>query len=57
MSVLLLWMGVHCTYAGQLQSSVIIIIRHAEKPDAATDWPPPGTHEPTPMWIISSTSP
>ena len=42
MSVLLLWMGVHCTYAGQLQSSVIIIIRHAEKPDAGDGLAPAG---------------
>jgi hypothetical protein len=32
LSVLLLWMGVHYTCAGQLHNSVIVIIRHAEKP-------------------------
>jgi hypothetical protein len=32
LSVLLLWMGAHYTYAGQLHNSVIVIIRHAEKP-------------------------
>ena len=32
LSVLLLCMGVHYTYAGQLHNSVIVIIRHAEKP-------------------------
>ena len=32
LSVLLLWMGGHYTYAGQLHNSVIVIIRHAEKP-------------------------
>jgi hypothetical protein len=42
MSVLLLWMSVHYTYAGHLQSSVIIIIRHAEKPDAGDRLAPAG---------------
>src|ERR1700736_5437252 len=42
MSVLLFWMGVHYTYAGQLKSSVIIIIRHAEKPDAGDGLAPAG---------------
>jgi hypothetical protein len=42
MSALLLWMGLHYTYAGQLQSSVIIIIRHAEKPDAGDGLAPAG---------------
>jgi hypothetical protein len=32
-SVLLLWIGVQYTFAGKLQSSVIVVIRHAEKPD------------------------
>ena len=32
LSVLLLWMGAHYTYADQLHNSVIVIIRHAEKP-------------------------
>jgi hypothetical protein len=32
LSVLLLWMGAHYTYARQLHNSVIVIIRHAEKP-------------------------
>ena len=32
LSVLLLWMGAHYTCAGQLHNSVIVIIRHAEKP-------------------------
>jgi hypothetical protein len=42
MSVLLLWMSVHYTYAGQLRGSVIIIIRHAEKPDAGDGLAPTG---------------
>ena len=42
MSVLLLWMSVDYTYAGQLRGSVIIIIRHAEKPDAGDGLAPAG---------------
>ena len=42
MSVLLLWMSVHYMYAGQLRGSVIIIIRHAEKPDAGDGLAPAG---------------
>jgi hypothetical protein len=41
-AVLLLWMGVHCTNASQLQSSVIIIVRHAEKSDADDGLAPAG---------------
>ena len=41
-SVLLLWVSVHHTYAGQLKSSVIIIIRHAEKPDVGDGLAPAG---------------
>jgi hypothetical protein len=40
-SVLLLWMGMR-GYAGPLQSSVIVIIRHAEKPDAGDGLAPAG---------------
>ena len=32
-SVLLHWTGVQYTFAGKLQNSVIVLIRHAEKPD------------------------
>jgi hypothetical protein len=40
-SVLLLWLGLRC-YAGQLQGSVIVIIRHAEKPDVGDGLAPAG---------------
>jgi hypothetical protein len=42
MAVLLLWTGVHYSFAGALQNSVIIIIRHAEKPDAGDGLSPAG---------------
>ena len=35
-------MSVHYTFAGKLQSSVIIVIRHAEKPDAGDGLAPAG---------------
>lgn len=41
-SALLPWMGVHYTFSGQLQSSVILIIRHAEKPDVGDGLAPAG---------------
>jgi hypothetical protein len=41
-SVLVLTMGVPYTVAGKLQSSVIIVIRHAEKPDAGDGLAPAG---------------
>jgi len=41
-SVLLLSMGVHYIVAGKLQSSVIVVIRHAEKPDAGDGLAPAG---------------
>jgi hypothetical protein len=42
-SVLLLWMGgVQYMYAGQLRRTVIVIIRHAEKPDAGDGLAPAG---------------
>jgi hypothetical protein len=40
-SVLLLWIGLRC-YAGPFQSSVIVIIRHAEKPDVGDVLAPAG---------------
>jgi hypothetical protein len=41
-TVLLLWIGVHCTNANPLQSSVVIIVRHAEKPDTGDGLAPAG---------------
>src|ERR1700704_6012971 len=41
-SVLLLSIGVHYTLAGKLQNSFIVIIRHAEKPDAGDGLAPAG---------------
>ena len=41
-SVLLLWMGVHYTLAGKPQNSVIVVIRHAEKPDTGEGLAPAG---------------
>jgi hypothetical protein len=41
-TVLLLWIGVHCTNANPLQSSVIIIVRHAEKSDTGDGLAPAG---------------
>jgi hypothetical protein len=40
-SVLLLWLGLSC-YAGPLQSSVVVIIRHGEKPDVGDGLAPAG---------------
>jgi hypothetical protein len=37
LSVLLPWMGMHHTFAAKLQNSVIVVIRHAEKPVASDD--------------------
>jgi hypothetical protein len=42
MSMLLLGIGLHSTFAGQLDNSVIIIIRHAEKPDSGDGLSPAG---------------
>jgi hypothetical protein len=41
-TVLLLWIGVDCTNANPLQSSVVIIVRHAEKPDTGDGLAPAG---------------
>ena len=35
-------MGVHSTFAGKPQSSVIVVIRHAEKPDTGDGLAPAG---------------
>jgi hypothetical protein len=42
MSVMLFWMGVPYTFAGHLKSSIIIIVRHAEKPDIGDGLAPAG---------------
>jgi hypothetical protein len=41
-SVLLLWTGVQYTFAGKLQNRVIVVIRHAEKPDEGDALSPAG---------------
>ena len=40
--MLLHWTGVQYTFAGKLQNSVIVLIRHAEKPDAGDALSPAG---------------
>jgi hypothetical protein len=42
MSVFFLWLGVCGAMAGQLQNSVIVIIRHAEKPEGGDGLAPAG---------------
>jgi hypothetical protein len=42
MAAFLLWLGVYCTNAGQLQNCVIVIVRHAERPDAGDALAPAG---------------